>query len=884
MRKIIAVDPQKCNGCRICEAICALRRQGECNPERSRIRVIRQEIDGAITALPLLCRQCEAPECLEACPAGALSQNPQGGTLRVDEGKCLACGLCRLACPIGAIGLDQGRGTAFACDLCEGAPQCVELCHSGCLRHVPYDAGDAQQRRSSLEEVLQAEGLTPSPALAPRPTDAPREPLRGGSILGIDLTEGKIRRVPTSRYLEPKGSSDEPPAKPTDRDPDAAGESGQAPDPRTTAHDSRTASIGGRGINLRLLYREVEPGADPLGPENALILGVGPLAGTAFPGGSRTDVVSKSPLTGLIGESSLGGYWGTELKLAGCDHLVIRGRASRPVYLFVHDREVEIREAGTLWGKDCYETQARLREELHDPRVQVLCIGPAGERLVRFASLHTGFGNTGGRTGLGAVMGSKNLKAIAVRGTQGVPVADPAGFFQECAEAHRQVRQNHRYEELHTLGVTRDQDALVRYRPGEAEEEPWEEIAQVSEEAFLQEHLYRKESCAGCPVACMESYRIAGVGNGVISCGPYIDFTCGPGNADMRLFWEAYLYCQKNGLDSRTCGGLLSSLVRLYQDEVISQKEVDGLRLVRGSREAILGVLDKIVRREGIGEILAKGVAATLRHFGQGTEDYFIHTKGSLHQAGISPMVKGFALSSSVSPTGDGIKGSSGIEWGAIFLSATGVEEAEAAQIRQELETAAEALTGTRQAADPTASEGKAALVYHAENESATADLTGVCTWLTSFLSMPIDPATLARAISVGTDRPIDAAGLLAEAERVHQLERAFNTREGLTRRDDTLPGIFLGKGGPRGKARKALLTKEELEQMKDEYYARRGWDLEAGIPTRATLERLGLREVADDLEQRGKLGTARISIESLPIDKVPEPPPPTPLRSGEEK
>ncbi|MFQ5902665.1 MAG: aldehyde ferredoxin oxidoreductase C-terminal domain-containing protein, partial [Candidatus Binatia bacterium] len=250
----------------------------------------------------------------------------------------------------------------------------------------------------------------------------------------------------------------------------------------------------------------------------------------------------------------------------------------------------------------------------------------------------------------------------------------------------------------------------------------------------------------------------------------------------------------------------------------------------------------------------ADGVQATLRHFGPGAEGYFVHTKGSLHQTGISPMVKGFALASAISPTGDGVKGSSGIEWGEIFLSAAGVEETEAAQMRQELEEAAEALAGTRRAADPTENEGKAALVYHAENESATADLAGICTWLTSFLSMPVDPEVLARAISVGAGRPIDAAELLEEAERVHQTERAFNAREGLTRRDDTLPGSFLGKGGPRGKEKKALLTGDELERMKDEYYARRGWDLSTGIPTRATLERLGLKEVADDLERRGKL------------------------------
>ena len=609
---------------------------------------------------------------------------------------------------------------------------------------------------------MEAENLTPSPALASKQVEGPREPLRGGSILWIDLTEETIQQEPTTVYLDRIETLDGSQSGRSNDD------LPQPPSPSASLPSSSlTASVGGRGINLRLLYREVGPEENPLEPENVLIFGVGPLTGTAFPGCSRTDVVSKSPLTGLIGETSLGGYWGTELKLAGCDHLIIRGRASRPVYLFIRNGEVEIREAKSLWGKDCYETQALLREELNEPRAQVLCIGPAGEKQVRFASLHTSFGNTGGRTGLGAVMGSKNLKAIAVRGTLGIPVADSVGFYQECKETHRQVKLNPRYEELHTYGVTRNQDTLVRYRPGDEADEPWEEVDQVSQEDFLKEHLHQKESCFGCPVACMESYRIEGVGNGVINCGPYIDFTCGPGNADMQLFWEAYLFCQKNGLDSRTCGSLLSSLVRLYQDEVISEREVDGLRVIRGSREAILGVFEKIVQREGIGNVLADGVEAALRHFGKEAVGYFIHTKGSLHQTGISPTVKGFALASAVSPTGDGVKGSSGIEWGAIFLSAAGIEEMEAVQFQQELEEAAEALAGTRRAADPSESEGKAALVYHAENESATADLAGVCTWLTSFLSMPINPESLARAISVGSGRPIDGAGLRRKLNRL---------------------------------------------------------------------------------------------------------------------
>ena len=221
--------------------------------------------------------------------------------------------------------------------------------------------------------------------------------LYGGAILRVDLSTGSIEKQPTTAYAD--------------------------------------KWLGGRGFNTRVLYKELEPGIDALSPENVLIFSVGPLTGSMFPGSGRVEVAAKSPVTGIQGMSNMGGYWGPELKYAGYDSIIVKGKAPKPVYIAINNDSIEIKDASHIWGVDTYKTQDALQEELGDPEVEVVCIGPGSENLVAYGSIQTRMGNAAGRTGMGTVMGSKNLKAIAVRGTKGVSVADPDRFLEICLKA-----------------------------------------------------------------------------------------------------------------------------------------------------------------------------------------------------------------------------------------------------------------------------------------------------------------------------------------------------------------------------------------------------------------------------------------------------------------
>ncbi len=280
--------------------------------------------------------------------------------------------------------------------------------------------------------------------------------LRGGKILRVNLTDGQIRSESARPY--------------TDR------------------------FVGGKGMNLKILLDGVPPAAKALDPENLLLFGAGALVGTPFPGACRTDVMAKSPVTGVFGDAGMGGYLGAELKFAGYDSVVIEGKADRPVYLSIRDDRVEIRDASALRGRDTYETPTLVRQDLRDPAAKVVSIGPAGERLVAYASINSGSGNAAARTGLGAVMGSKNLKALAVRGTGGVAVARPREFLEACRKLLQKIRASRFYDDLHEAGLTRlhDREMRVLY---ELLENPGAGCESICEGDFLKEHLYNRVGC-----------------------------------------------------------------------------------------------------------------------------------------------------------------------------------------------------------------------------------------------------------------------------------------------------------------------------------------------------------------------------------------------------
>ena len=560
--------------------------------------------------------------------------------------------------------------------------------------------------------------------------------LRGGQILRVDLSDGKIRRDPTEPYAE-----------------------------RFT---------GGKAINLKILFDGVGQDTKPLDPDNLLIFGAGPLVGTPFPGACRTDVMAKSPVTGALGDSGMGGYLSSELKFAGYDHLVIEGKAEKPVYLSIRDDRVEIRDASAIWGHDTYETPEMVRQELQDPAAKVVSIGPAGERLVVYASINSGTGNAAARTGLGAVMGSKNLKAIAVRGTQGIKVARPWEFLEGCRALLASIREAHFYNDLHEAGLTRIHDREMRSLY-ELLGNATEECATICEGDFLKKHLHNRVGCFACPVACFDSYNIQGVGAGTAKCSPYGDLTWDLQNPDLMLFWKVFVECQRYGLDARSLSNTIAWLMELNEKGIISSRDTDGQIMDWGSPEAILPMARKISFREGIGDLLADGLPAAARKIGHGAEDCLIIAKGSPSDMHVAPL-KTRALASAVSAIGEDAQVQPFLDGVSARRYVRAKEGLSFDEAIKRYKDRAEKEVGIREAADPRVTEGKAALVRRDEERTDLADIAGVCTWMTSFIGLPVDAAVMAEFMTLGLGTSVQAEDLIEAGLRMRNLERAFNS------------------------------------------------------------------------------------------------------------
>jgi len=635
------------------------------------------------------------------------------------------------------------------------------------------------------------------------------EYLRAGQVLRVNLTDGKVRCDPVSPYAD--------------------------------------RFVGGKGVNLKILFDGVERGTKPFDPENLLLFGAGPLVGTPFPGACRTDVMAKSPVTGALGNSGMGGYLGPELKFAGYDNLVIEGRAEKPVFLSIRDDRVEIRDASAIWGYDTYETPTMVRQELKDPEAKVVSIGPAGERLVIYASILSGAGNAASRTGLGAVMGSKNLKAIAVRGTRGIPVARPGAFLEGCQKLLDSIRQAKFYSDLHEAGLTRIHDREMRALY-ELMGSTWEGCETICEVDFLKEHLYKRVGCFACPVACFDSYNISGVGAGTVKCSPYGDLTWDLRNRDMMVFWRVFVECQRYGLDARSLSNAIAWLMELHEKGIITSRDTDGLAMEWGSPEAILPMARKISYREGIGDLLADGLPAAAEKIGRGAQDYLLITKGSPSDMHIPP-IKTMVLACAVSAIGEDAQVQPFLEGVSARRYVRAKDKASFEEEVKRYKDRAEKEVGIREAADPRVTDGKAALVRQDEERTDIADMTGVCTWMTSFIGLPVDAHVLADFMALGLGTPLKVETLIEASLRMHHLERAFNCKCGLTRRDDRVSKGYYNRLRPQGRLMPEInFTEAELEKMKDDYYQVMGWDLQTGMPTRNTLEKYGMADVADCL------------------------------------
>ncbi|MBW2051025.1 MAG: aldehyde ferredoxin oxidoreductase [Deltaproteobacteria bacterium] len=562
--------------------------------------------------------------------------------------------------------------------------------------------------------------------------------------------------------------------------------------------------------------------------------------------------MGKSPMTGLLGDSNMGGYFSPELKFAGYDHVLVTGRAEKPVYLWIENDRVEIRNASEIWGKDTYQTLSAIRRELGNPEVKVLSIGPAGENLVRFATIQSEWGNGAGRTGMGAVMGSKNLKAIAVRGTKSIKIANPTEYLAMCKEIDDLIRNSSAGQELSKYGTTMIMKRMMGRGRYQRNFQFWGQLEnQITPLDIFKKYSPKKVGCYGCANRCMEYYEVPGLGSGVISCGIYVGTSIDIENNNPEVWWQSALSCQKQGIDADSVGKILAWAMELYQRGIITTEDTDGIPLEWGDKNAILTMIQKIAKRDGFGDVLADGMILGARRIGRGAEEYAMHCKG-LPIAENSIGIRGMSLGIAVGPRGDQYRSYPTIEEGVhdVECSDAGEEYIEAS--KEQAFNEAERISGTRKGADPGSYEGKPAMIIHSERLVAITDSSGVCKWTTPWYG--VQAYTLehqAKLLSLGLGKAITLEMFQQIADRIRCLERAFDVDQGLDRSQETLPKrLFKMKPV----ARDAPLDPKKFEEMKSEYYSLRGWDIATGAPTKETLEQLGLGDVAKDLKKRDKL------------------------------
>jgi aldehyde:ferredoxin oxidoreductase len=500
----------------------------------------------------------------------------------------------------------------------------------------------------------------------------------------------------------------------------------------------------------------------------------------------------------------------------------------------------------------------------------MVCVGLAGENEVVYATVQSSLGDAASRTGMGAVMGSKNLKAIAVRGTRGVKIAEPEKFLEVCREANEMIKSNVWYPLLSGGGVADTEYTYVISgweMSGDEHKSAsnFDAAGKTDYRKFYDKYLYKKRGCFSCPIHCMENYQVPGLGATVLSCELYTQLNWGVRNEDMLLWYKTTRLCQKAGIDAVSVARVFAWLMLLYEMGMITAKETDGIAMEWGSEDALLTMLEKTINRDGFGAAIADGIDAVVQRLdtavpaskrqGKSTKCWVMQVKNN-PMYGINPRYKANALSYAVGRRGDLIQDLDTITENRIITEALDprLSEEERHEAREESYQSALQRTGTRNAADPEKYEGKGKLVVSLGDDITIADMVASCKWHTVWLVDAIHPEIQARAMSAGLGREVTVDELVEAAHRVRALERAYDVREGITRKDDTLPDKEFGRAVSRGWLKGITLERDKFEEMKDEYYAIRGWDVKTGIPTEETLKKYDLGDVAQDLKKRGLL------------------------------
>jgi aldehyde:ferredoxin oxidoreductase len=564
--------------------------------------------------------------------------------------------------------------------------------------------------------------------------------------------------------------------------------------------------LGGRGLGARLIFDMLPAKTDPLSPENLLFFLTGPLTGTKVPGSSKFVVVTKSPLTGGWCDSYSSGKLPGEIKKLGYDGMVIRGKSSSPCYLRIDNQGVRIKEAGWLWGKDSFETDRLIKEAEKEPSAGVSSIGPAGEKLCRFACINSELYRQAGRGGVGAVMGSKNLKAIVIKGQGHVEQHDRTRLVELNQSSFQRSRQSRvaqarmKYGTPLTLNITHSGGILPtrNFQFG-----TWTPaLGKIDSEGVHAKTASRK-ACISCITPCSLICRVSeGEYRGTLIEGPEYETLAMFGSNQvidsLDHVLQANILCDKLGLDTISAGNLIGFVMECFEKGLISSRDTGGFELRFGDSAASLNAIEMMARREGFGDLLAEGVRRLSNHIGKESERFAMHVKG-MEFPGYEPRgAFGSALSYAVSPRG--------------------------ACHRRAWPPAKEILGDY----DPFTIEGKALMTKDSYDENCILHSLLVCDFPSKFI--PLSQEDYSHYFEAVTGETISKADFAVIADRIETLIRMFNNREGFTRKDDTLPERTLNEPLPDGPAKGKFIGEANLKRMIDEYYEARGWD-SAGIP-----------------------------------------------------
>ena len=588
-----------------------------------------------------------------------------------------------------------------------------------------------------------------------------------------------------------------------------------------SADEVRTWLLGS-GLAAHMFDERLDPARDPLDPASPLLVFNGLLTGTVAPAAARSSWCGRSPLTSIWCESNMGGHWGAELRFAGFDGLVVTGRAPAPVYLWIHDGQAEVRDATHVWGTGTFETHDRLREET-DPRARVACIGPAGENLVRLAGVMSGgqaHNRAAGRGGMGALMGSKNLKAIVVRGHEKPRAPDPARFREVVRRANALIREHSEGMSLAgTAGGIPGAEHFGSLPLKNWREGSWPEGARAISGQTIRQAIWARDTyCFACPVGCGKAIEVKeGPYAGTWGEGPEYETLCGFGGSllidDLPALAAINAHCNRLGLDTISTSGVIAFATEAMERGLIAPEEAGGPRLAWGEPEPVLALVEQIARREGLGDLLADGVRAAAARLGPQAESFAIHVKG-LEPPYHDP--RAFAdMGLEYATAGRGACHLDSLSyWRGYGLEWPGWQEGPHDRF--------------------SCGEATVRMVIAFQDFLATYNPLGLCKFM---VKGRMDPARTAEVVSAATGWDWTAGELTRVGERLFNLKRLINLRLGVTRADDALPRRFLSEPRPSGTAAGVL---PDLEGMLSLYYQMRGWDAD-GRPGRERLEKLGL-------------------------------------------